>query len=216
MSVAAGPFASDAGCQTTYAVLDLGPAASGSSLLAEAIARNSTYQLIGLDAPQPILRVGTAYFRGERVETIGTDLIFKAEEPPQRNEPLVVQSSSARRVTARNPAPASLAAPSHVNRKDAELVAVTTKKVMMQPVKLSYKEGAGDKSTQAPAKPASASRPAGPSNPSVFAQRTRIPQPGSRAASARSAQEDVEMHEADEEADTENGQSGEGSGMEEG
>ncbi|KAI9006396.1 hypothetical protein DFJ74DRAFT_741235 [Hyaloraphidium curvatum] len=161
--------------ETTYVVLDLGPNFAEGNLLEEAIARNGTYQLVGLDRANPFLRIGTAYFKGERVETIGTDLVFAAENHPgPASAPAAGaqrQSQGWRRITSRPPVPppGSFQPPPPQQRKEPTLVCKTTKRIMFQQVKLSLKgEEAGEAAASGEAPQAN-----GPEvEPSVSARRT--------------------------------------------
>lgn len=108
-------------------------------MVADAVSRNGTYQLVGLHEPRPFLRVGTAYFRGEAAETIGTDLIFEADDPPPQTES---GQPAWRRVGMKNPPMTAPAAGAQPHRKEASLVGRTTKKIMFSRVQMSLKEPA--------------------------------------------------------------------------
>lgn len=171
------PLSRDAFSQTSYVVMDLGPHFAEGGLLANAIARNSTYQLVGLHTGSPMLRLGTAYFKGELVETIGTDLVFTAEEappPPAPSHPSSGQTSGWRRVTSRPAVPSSLPGvlPTQSQRKEANLVGTTTKKIMFSQVKVAMKQpeneevggGEAEKDVEAGTDAAGSSQPAKPAD----------------------------------------------------
>ena len=127
--------------QTQYVTLSLPP----TTTLTHAIACNSTSQLIGLHSPSPFLRLGTAYFKGEHVQTIGTDLIFAAEEGGA--DDTQTGATKWKNIRSRGSLPANAILPpigATKERKEANLVATTTKKIMFAQVKVAMKKDEAD------------------------------------------------------------------------
>lgn len=111
------------------------------------LSQDETYQLIGLDTPTPVLKLGNAVFRGSHEDVLGTHLVFSDAED------LVSLPGSAKLPTPTQAAAVGTAgAQQQLERSHHHLIGQATQKICFERVLLEPRQAADDEA-QATAAP---------------------------------------------------------------
>lgn len=94
-----------------------------------------TYSLIGLDTPTPILKLGSAVFRGSHEETLGTHLVFSDTQE-------LAGLPGSMRIPAPKSSPPGAAAAAQRARSEQHLIAQSTQKICFERVLLEPRRAA--------------------------------------------------------------------------